>query len=139
MTDEDWDLIYRYHTKATYSVTKAAWPIMLEKKYGRIVNTASTAGIYGAFGQANYSTAKMGFFGFTQTLAKEGDRRNIKVNAIAPLAASRMTQTVMPEEMLAVLKPEYIAAFVGLLVHEKCPENGGLFEVGGGFIGKLRW
>jgi len=65
MTDEDWDLVYRYHTKATYSVTKAAWPIMLEKKYGRVINTSSSAGIYGSFGQANYSTAKMGFFGFT--------------------------------------------------------------------------
>lgn len=64
---------------------------MFDKKYGRIVTTGSSAGLYGAFGQANYSTAKMGFFGFTQTLAKEGDRRNIRVNCVAPLAASRMT------------------------------------------------
>lgn len=65
MTREDWDLIYRYHTLSTYSVTKAAWDILLEKKYGRIINTSSTAGLFGSFGQVNYSTAKMGFYGFT--------------------------------------------------------------------------
>jgi 3-hydroxyacyl-CoA dehydrogenase/3a,7a,12a-trihydroxy-5b-cholest-24-enoyl-CoA hydratase len=139
MTDEDWDLIYRYHTKATYSVTKAAWPILFEKKYGRVITTGSSAGIYGAFGQANYSTAKMGFFGFTQTLAKEGDRRNIKVNCIAPLAASRMTKTVMPDEMLEVLKPEYVAAFVAVLCHDECPDNGAIYQAGGGYVCKLRF
>ena len=139
MSEEDWDLIYRYHTKSTFSVTRAVWNIMREKRYGRIINTSSSAGIFGSFGQANYSTAKMGFHGFTQSLAKEGEARGIKVNTIAPLAGTRMTQGVMPPELIVAMKPEYIAPLVALLAHEQCPDNGGLFEVGGGFVCKDRW
>lgn len=139
MSDEDWDLIYRYHTKATYSVTRAAWNIMREKSYGRIINTSSSAGMFGAFGQANYSNAKMGFFGFTQTLAKEGEKRNIFVNCIAPLAGSRMTKSMMPEEIYNLLNADYVAPLVALLAHEKCPETGILYEVAGGYIAKARW
>merc|ERR1719189_3505196 len=88
MTERDWDLIMLVHLKGAFSVTRAAWNIMREKNYGRIVNTASSSGIYGSFGQANYATAKLGLHGFTQTLAKEGVKRNIRVNSIAPQAAS---------------------------------------------------
>jgi 3-hydroxyacyl-CoA dehydrogenase/3a,7a,12a-trihydroxy-5b-cholest-24-enoyl-CoA hydratase len=91
MTDKDWDLIMMVHLKGAFSVTRAAWNIMKDKGYGRILNTGSSAGIYGAFGQVNYSTAKIGLWGFTQSLAKEGEKRNIKVNCIAPLAGTRMT------------------------------------------------
>ena len=139
MTDEDWDLIYRYHTKASYAMARAVWNIMREKGYGRIVNTASSAGLFGSFGQVNYATAKMGFHGFTQSLAKEGDKRNIKVNTIAPLAGTRMTKTVMPQELVDALRPEYVAPLVALLVHEQCPDQGALFEVGGGYVCKNRW
>ena len=139
MTDNDWDLIYRYHTKATYAVTRAAWNILREKGYGRIINTSSSAGIFGSFGQANYSSAKMGFHGFTQSLAKEGEKRNILVNTIAPLAGTRMTKTVMPDELIQALKPEYVAPLVAMLAHEKCPGTGDLYEVGGGYVCKNRW
>jgi 3-hydroxyacyl-CoA dehydrogenase/3a,7a,12a-trihydroxy-5b-cholest-24-enoyl-CoA hydratase len=84
MTERDWDLIMLVHLKGAFSVTRAAWNIMREKNYGRIVMTASSSGIYGSFGQANYATAKLGLHGFTQTLAKEGIKRNIRVNSIAP-------------------------------------------------------
>jgi NAD(P)-dependent dehydrogenase (short-subunit alcohol dehydrogenase family) len=77
MTETDWDLIMKVHLKGSFACAKAAWPIMREQKFGRIINTASGAGIYGNFGQANYSTAKLGLHGFTQTLAKEGEKRNI--------------------------------------------------------------
>ncbi len=80
----------RIHMFGSYKCTRAAWKYMREQSYGRIINTASAAGLYGSFGQVNYSAAKLGLHGFTQALAKEGEKRNIRVNTIAPLAASRM-------------------------------------------------
>lgn len=139
MTDEDWDLIYRVHVKGSYAVTHAAWPHMREQQYGRIIMTASAAGIYGNFGQANYSMAKLGLHGLAQTLAHEGKKRNIIVNSIAPIAASRLTETVMPPEVLKNLKPEYVTPLVAYLCHESNTDTGGLYEVGAGWIGKLRW
>ncbi len=139
MSQEDWDLIYRVHVLGAFRVTHAAWPILRERQYGRLIFTSSAAGIYGNFGQANYSMAKLGLAGFANTLALEGGRRNIHVNTIAPLAQSRMTEGILPEDMLSALEPEHVTALVGYLVHEDCEENGGLFEVGGGFYGKLRW
>jgi 3-hydroxyacyl-CoA dehydrogenase/3a,7a,12a-trihydroxy-5b-cholest-24-enoyl-CoA hydratase len=139
MSDLDWDLIMKVHLKGTFSVTRAAWNIMREKGYGRIINTASSSGLYGSFGQVNYSTAKMGIHGFTQSLAKEGEKRNIKVNTICPIAGTRMTETVMPKELVDALKPEYITHLVAVLAHDKCPESGQLYDVGAGAIGKFRW
>ena len=118
MKELDWDLIMKVHLKGAFSVTRAAWNIMREKNYGRIVNTGSNAGIFGAFGQANYSTAKLGLWGFTQSLAKEGLKRNIKVNCIAPLAGTRMTATVMPAEVVDSLKPDFVAPFTCWLVSD---------------------
>ena len=139
MKDVDWDLIMKVHLKGTFSVSRAAWNIMREKSYGRIINTSSQSGVYGSFGQVNYSTAKMGIHGFSQSLAKEGEKRNIKVNSIAPVAGTRMTETVMPKELTDALKPDYVAQFVAVLAHEKCPENGQLYELGAGYVAKLRW
>lgn len=120
MTELDWDLIMKVHLKGAFSVTRAAWNIMREKGYGRIINTGSSSGIYGSFGQVNYATAKLGLWGFTQSLAKEGEKRNIKTNCIAPLAGTRMTETVMPKEVTEALKPEYVAPFVAYLCHDSC-------------------
>jgi 3-hydroxyacyl-CoA dehydrogenase/3a,7a,12a-trihydroxy-5b-cholest-24-enoyl-CoA hydratase len=139
MSQEDWDLIYKVHVLGSYRVTKAAWDHMREAGYGRIIMTASAAGIYGNFGQANYSMAKLGLHGFAQTLAIEGKKKGVHVNTIAPIAGSRMTETVLPPDLIAALKPEYVSPLVAWLSHESCEENGSLFEVGGGFIGKLRW
>ncbi len=139
MTAQDWDLIYKVHVEGTYKVTAAAWNLMRDAGYGRIVNTSSAAGIYGNFGQANYAMAKLGIHGFTQTLALEGKKRNVIVNTIAPIAGSRMTETVLPKELLDALKPEYVSALVAKLSHEGNEDSGGLYEVGGGFYAKLRW
>ncbi|XP_006873259.1 PREDICTED: peroxisomal multifunctional enzyme type 2 [Chrysochloris asiatica] len=112
---------------------------MKKQNYGRIVMTSSASGIYGNFGQANYSAAKLGLLGLSNTLAIEGRKSNIHCNTIAPTAGSRMTKTVLPEDVLEALKPDYVAPLVLWLCHESCEENGGLFEVGAGWIGKLRW
>ena len=139
MSPDDWDIIYRVHVLGSFKVTHAAWPHMREQGYGRIVMTASAAGIYGNFGQANYSMAKLGVTGFANTLAIEGARKNIHVNTIAPLAGSRLTETVLPPELTSALSPEYVSPLVAWLCHDQCEETGGLFEVGGGYFGKLRW
>lgn len=139
MTDEDWDLIYRVHALGAYKVTKAAWPIMLKQGYGRIINTASAAGIYGNFGQANYAFVKRGLIGFTNTLAIEGARKGIKANVIAPVAGSRLTESILPSEVIEALKPEFVTPLVIKLCSEESEENGSLFEVGAGWVSKLRW
>jgi len=139
MTDEDWDLVYRVHLLGAYKVTHAVWPIMREQGYGRIINTSSAAGIYGSFGQANYSACKLGLYGLTQTLATEGRKYNIQVNAIAPIAASRLMATVAPQEVLDALNPELVTPLVLRLCAEHNAETGALFEVGGGWMGKVRW
>lgn len=139
MKDQDWDLIYRVHVKGAYSVTKAAWPHMREQGYGRVIMTSSGAGVYGNFGQTNYSAAKLSLLGFAKSLAIEGEKRNIRVNTIAPMAASRMTESIFPPEVFQSLKPEAVAPLVAWLCHEDCEDTGELFEVGAGWVAKLRW
>ncbi|KAK1752076.1 peroxisomal hydratase-dehydrogenase [Echria macrotheca] len=140
MKDEDWDLIFKVHVKGSYKCARAAWPHFRKQKYGRVINTASAAGLFGNFGQANYSAAKLAMVGFTETLAKEGAKYNIISNVIAPVAASRMTETIMPPDVLALMKPEWVVPLVAVLVHKNnTSESGSIFEVGGGHIAKLRW
>ena len=139
MTDEDWELVYKVHVEGAYKVTHAAWPHMREQEFGRIINTSSSTGIYGNFGQANYGMAKLGLHGFTNTLAIEGHSKNIYANSIAPTARSRMTENLMPPELLKNLNPEYVSPLVAWLCHDDCKETGSLFEVGAGWYGKLRW
>lgn len=140
MSDQDWDLVTLVHLKGAYSCSRACWPIFRNQKFGRIINTASAAGLYGNMGQANYSAAKMGLVGFTKTLAREGAKHNIKTNVIVPMAASAMTETIMPPEMLKGLKPEHIAPLVGVLTAKGGPDvNGRIFELGAGFYSEVRW
>jgi 3-hydroxyacyl-CoA dehydrogenase/3a,7a,12a-trihydroxy-5b-cholest-24-enoyl-CoA hydratase len=137
--EEDWDLIYRVHVLGGFRVTRAAWNHMRDAGYGRVIFTASAAGIYGNFGQANYSMAKLGLVGLSNTLAIEGRKRGVLVNTIAPIAGSRLTETVLPKDLIDALRPEYVSPLVAFLCHESCTETGGLFEVGGGYFAKLRW
>ncbi|XP_053405726.1 peroxisomal multifunctional enzyme type 2-like isoform X2 [Mercenaria mercenaria] len=139
ISDLDWDLIHKVHLRGSFSVTRAAWPHMKKNNFGRIIMISSAAGIYGNFGQGNYSAAKLGLVGLSNTLSIEGKKYNIKCNAVAPTAGSRMTETVMPPELVAALKPEYVAPLIVYLCHEDTEETGGLFEVGAGWVSKLRW
>ncbi len=139
MSEEDWDTVYRVHLKGAYQVSQAAWPHMRAQRYGRLLFTSSAAGIYGNFGQANYAACKLGLYGLTRTLAVEGRGYNIHANAVAPLAGSRLTEHLMPPELSAQLKPEFVSPLVAYLCHEDCTENGSLFEAGAGWFGKLRW
>ncbi|KAK2739563.1 bifunctional hydroxyacyl-CoA dehydrogenase/enoyl-CoA hydratase fox2 [Myotisia sp. PD_48] len=139
MTDLDWDLIDKVHVWGAYKTTRAAWPYFRKQKFGRVINTSSSAGLFGSFGQANYSAAKLALVGFTETLAKEGAKYNIKANAIAPIAGSRMTATVMPPELLKALRPDWLVPLVAFLVHPSCPDSGAIFEAGAGHVAKIRW
>eukprot|EP00605_Chrysophyceae_sp_TOSAG23-4_P000475 GSChrysophyteH1.ASY1.ANO1.534.1 assembled CDS len=135
----DWSQVIDVHLNGTYGLCREAWQAMMKNEYGRIVNVGSGAGLYGNFGQASYSAAKMGIVGLTQTLALEGDKHNIRANVVVPIAESRMTKTVLPEQILSMLEPEHVASLVSYLCHESCNTNGGIFECGGGWYSQVRW
>jgi multifunctional beta-oxidation protein len=139
MTEKDFQLVMAVHVRGAYKLTKAAWPYMRDQKYGRIVNTASPAGLFGNFGQANYSCAKSALIGFGETLAKEGFKYNIHCNIIAPLARSRMTEEILPKDMLEKLGPEKIVPLVLYLTHDSCKATNSIYEVAAGFYGQIRW
>lgn len=97
ISDQDLNVILDVHLKGSFKTTQAAWPIFKQQNYGRVIMTSSNSGIYGNFGQANYSAAKMALIGLANTLAIEGARNNIHCNCIVPTAASRLTQDILPE------------------------------------------
>lgn len=139
MTQDDWDKVMSVHLIGTYAVTKAAWPHLRDQEWGRVIMTTSAAGLYGNFGQANYSAAKMGIAGLGQTLAIEGEKRNVLVNIIAPIAGSRLTETVLPKEICDQLKPEYVSPLVAYLCSEENKTNGAIYEVGAGIVARVKW
>lgn len=138
--DEDWSIIQEIHLYGQRNMCKAAWDRFYEQGYGRIVNISSINGIMGAFGQTNYSAAKSGIVGFSFALAKEGAKKNIKVNVVVPGAGTAMTMTVLPKEIVDRAKPEYVAPLVGFLCSD-APEmpTGRVFEGGCGFFAELQW
>jgi NAD(P)-dependent dehydrogenase (short-subunit alcohol dehydrogenase family) len=137
MTDEDWNKVMQVHLTGSYNVTKAAWPLLREGGYGRVVFTTSAAGLYGNFGQANYSAAKMGTVGLCKTLAQEGGKYNIKCNVIAPIAKSRMTETIMPPNVLEKLLPEFVSPLVAYLCSEDLQDTAQVYAVGGGYFSRV--
>jgi NAD(P)-dependent dehydrogenase (short-subunit alcohol dehydrogenase family) len=117
-------------------VTQPAWRHMREQGYGRVVNTSSGSGLFGNFGQSNYGAAKMGLVGLTRVLALEGARHNIKVNAIAPVAHTRMTETMFGE-MAQKLEPRLVAPVVAYLASEECSVTGEIYSAVGGRVARV--
>ncbi|PWW48980.1 SDR family NAD(P)-dependent oxidoreductase [Melaminivora alkalimesophila] len=117
----DFRLVVDVHLMGAAYCCRAVWPHMQAQNYGRIVMTTSSTGLYGNFGQANYGAAKLAQVGLMQTLAIEGAKYGIHVNALAPTAATRMTEGLMPEEVLAALKPEAVVPAMLVLAHESAP------------------
>ena len=113
-----------------------AWSLMRDQGYGRIINTTSGAGLFGNFGQANYGAAKMGLVGLARVLAVEGHKNNIRVNVIAPIARTRMTEEILGDKA-DQLDPELISPLVAYLAHESCDRNGAIYSVGGGRIARV--
>jgi len=139
MSDQDWDLIHLVHLKGAFKTTHAAWEHFRKQKYGRVIMTSSNAGIFGNFGQANYSAAKMGLVGLTNTLAIEGAKYNIKVNTLVPTAASRLTEDILPPEMFEAMKPDLIAPVVAYMSHESFPDTGAVIDSTLGFATKMHY
>ncbi|MEY4250478.1 MAG: hypothetical protein RJA87_2111 [Pseudomonadota bacterium] len=127
----DFEAVMQVHVWGTFKPIKAVWEIMKTQNYGRIVVTTSSSGMYGNFGQANYGAAKMAVLGLMNTLKIEGQKNNIRVNAISPVAATRMTEGLMPPEVLEKLKPEYVTPGVVYLVSEDAP-TGAILTAGAG-------
>ncbi len=130
------DPVLDVHLRGAFNVTQPAWDTMREQGYGRIVNTASGAGVFGNFGQTNYGAAKMGLVGLTRVLAVEGAKSNIKANAIAPVAKTRMTEDILGP-VADKLLPEMVTPVVAFLAHETCPVSGEVYSVGGGRVARV--
>jgi NAD(P)-dependent dehydrogenase (short-subunit alcohol dehydrogenase family) len=136
MEPETIDAVLDVHLRAAFWVTKPAWLKMREQGYGRVVMTTSNAGVLGNFGQANYAAAKMGLVGLTHVLAKEGAKHNIKVNAVAPAAKTRMTEELLGP-IVDRLTPELVSPLVAWLAHEDCPVSGEIYSAVGGRIARF--
>jgi len=131
MAQEDFDIVLDVHLLGTFKPIKAVWEIMKSQNYGRIIVTTSSSGLYGNFGQSNYGAAKLALVGLMNTLKIEGRKKNIHINAISPVAATQMTQDLMPPQFLEMLKPEYVSPAVAYLCSEEAP-NGVILSAGAG-------
>jgi NAD(P)-dependent dehydrogenase (short-subunit alcohol dehydrogenase family) len=136
MTPDLLNPVLDVHLKGAFYVTIPAWKQMREQGYGRVVNTASNAGVLGNFGQTNYGAAKMGLVGLTHVLAIEGQKHNIHANAICPIAKTRMTEDLLGP-LGDQLDPALVSPLVAWLVHEDCPTTGEIFSAGGGCISRF--
>ena len=138
MTQERWQLMLDVHVQGTFVCTQAAWPHMLKAGFGRLLFTSSPFGLYAAANFAHYSAAKAAMLGLSKALALEGLDKNIHANAVAPFSASRMTGRTDEEQAKSPFGPRYLAQLAVWLCHAETTETGGVFEVGGGYIHRVR-
>jgi NAD(P)-dependent dehydrogenase (short-subunit alcohol dehydrogenase family) len=136
MDGENWDIVMNVHLRGAYCVTRPAFEVMRANGYGRIVMTSSGAGLFGNFGQSNYSAAKMGLVGLMHVLKLEGAKYNIKANAIVPVAATRFTEDVLPPEFFDRMKPDFVAPAVLYLCSEECADSGAIINATLGYYSR---
>lgn len=136
MEEDNWDGVVGVHLRGAYCVTKPAYANMRENGYGRIVMTTSGAGLFGNFGQSNYAAAKMGLIGLTNVLKLEGAKYNVKVNVIVPVAASRLTEDVLPPQFFERMKPDFIAPAVLYMCSEQCQDSGMIINATLGYFSR---
>ncbi|WP_395312264.1 SDR family NAD(P)-dependent oxidoreductase [Mycobacterium sp. AMU20-3851] len=136
MTAAQVDAVIDVHLRGAFNVTRAAWPVLREQNYGRIIMTTSGSGLFGTFGQSNYGAAKTGLVGLMNVLAIEGQRNNILVNAISPIARTRMTENTMTE-LVKDLDPEDVTPVVVYLGHESCERTANIYRVGGKHVSRV--
>jgi len=132
MTPDMWQAVFDVHLQGAFNVTQPAFKAMRQQGYGRIVMTTSAAGLFGNFGQTNYSAVKLGIVGLMNTLKLEGEKFNIKINTVAPLATTRLTEDVLPPDFADRLDPELVTPLVLYLCSENCPVSGGIYNAGMG-------
>jgi len=137
MTPEMVDAVIDVHLKGAFNVTRPAWARLREQGYGRVLNTSSNSGILGNFGQSNYGAAKMGLVGLTRVLAAEGAKYDIKVNALAPLAWTRMTEDIFGGGIGEQIRPELVTPVAVWLVHQDCPVTGEIYSAAGGRVARF--
>ncbi|RPH90078.1 MAG: SDR family NAD(P)-dependent oxidoreductase, partial [Desulfobacteraceae bacterium] len=136
MDPPDWEAVKAVHLDGAFNVTRPAFRQMKENRYGRIIMTTSAAGLYGNFGQTNYSAAKMGLVGLMNTMKLEGEKYGVKVNTVAPIAATRLTEDILPPDLFEKLKPEFVAPLVLYLCSEQCPVSGAVYNAGMGYFNR---
>ncbi len=136
MEEENWDGVMNVHLKGAYCVTRPAFEVMRANGYGRVVMTTSGAGLFGNFGQSNYAAAKMGLIGLTNVLKIEGEKYNVKTNVIVPVAASRLTEDVLPPEFFEKMKPDFVTSAVLYLCSEQCTDNGMIINAALGYYSR---
>jgi 3-hydroxy-3-methylglutaryl CoA synthase/NAD(P)-dependent dehydrogenase (short-subunit alcohol dehydrogenase family)/putative sterol carrier protein len=136
MEPQEWAAVRAVHLDGAYNVTRPAFLKMRKSGYGRIIVTTSSSGLYGNFGQTNYSAAKMGLVGLMNSLKLEGEKHNIKINAVAPTALTRMTEDIMPPDLVEKVKPEFVAPLVLYLCSDACSETGMTFNAGMGLFNR---
>lgn len=136
MIPEDWEAVLAVHLQGAYNVTRPAFTAMRQNGYGRIVMVTSSAGLFGNAGQTNYCTAKMGLVGLMNALKLEGEKYNIKVNAVAPTAVTRLSEDFVPSDFVDKLRPDYVAPLVAYLVSDQCNDTGLIMNAGMGLYGR---